>query len=177
MSEQTIGTVKLSKGRRITGRYKRSNRDAKVIKLSVDRCLVVPDRFGTPIPYAVGTRLDGAQAGMVMAMRADCFNPSTVDIADDDQFEPLTREGWYINPDADPMFGFFEHLEDAIDIELNLERGGKLADEFEVEALDIPALIEVADEPLEIVVDAETALMVLNLQATGEVPASEAGAA
>jgi len=151
------GKVTVTPGSVIEGRYKRANRDSKVVKLGVDKCLLVPDRFGTPVPYIAGTRLDGAQSGMVMALRADCFNPNEVAVTADPEYVAL-EDGYYINPGNDPMFGFLEHIDNEVDVELALERGGKPVQEFDCGSHDLPAnlILEVVEEEatLEEVVEA-----------------------
>ena len=167
-----IGTVKVLTGSKVVGRYKRSMREAITVKMSVDRTLVVPDQYGELHPYIAGTRLDGAHAGRIQALRADCLFPTQLEVSEDTDFVPLEREGWYVNPNNDPMFGFFEHLGDAIDIDEDLDRGAKPSADYEVKYLDVPIATQGGDEPLEIVVDADTALMILDAQVTAAVEAA-----
>jgi hypothetical protein len=151
VAEKDVGTVNVATGNIITGRYKRKQRTGKVISLAVDRCLKVADSFGTVHPYVAGTRMDDAQIGNVMALRADCFVPTTVVITEDPEYEAL-GDGYYVNPDAsDPMYGFFEQLLDDADIVEAKRRKILPAEEYEVDSLDV-LFIATEDE----VVEAET---------------------
>lgn len=140
-AQGTLGTVEVTAGMVITGRYKRQRRTGKVITMAVDRCLVVADSFGVEHPYVAGTRLGDSQAGVVMALRADCYIPTTIEVTTDPEYEPL-GDGYFVNPDAsDPMYGFFEHLDDEEDIAEAVRKGILPSQEYEIGKLDIPVIV------------------------------------
>lgn len=135
-----IGAVTVRPGVRVSGRYKRANRDAKLVEIEVDRTLVVPDRYGNQTPYLVGTRLDGTAVGMVMALRADCFFPD-VEAEEIGGYEAPDLSGYFVNMNVDPMFGFYEHIRDSETRAIALARGAKPAEDFEVDSLEMPAVV------------------------------------
>jgi len=144
-TEGTLGTVRVTAGTKVSGRYKRQRRTGKPMSIAVDRCLIVKDSFGNEHPYFAGTLLGDNQAGLVAALRADCFIASTLVVEEDPEYVPL-GDGYYVNPDAsDPMYGFFEHLEDPEDIAEAVRKGILPAENYETEKFDIPVVVATDD--------------------------------
>ena len=145
MANRVLDSVEVSAGMVVSGRYKRPNRDSVIVSLEVDRCLSVPNRFGTAVPYLAGTRKNGSQTGLVMALRADCFYPVGLDITVEDGFKPL-EGAYFVNPSIDPMFGFFEELEHEVDIVECIENGGIPAVDVTVPYHELPIVVDTDSE-------------------------------
>jgi hypothetical protein len=111
----------------LRGRYKRAGRPGSDVAIEVTGVADIPSRFG-PNAYVIGTRLDAAQAGNVVAMRLDCFNPETMTVKSAHGFKALAVENYLVTP-GNASFSFLELVEDAEDRKYGLTNGSKaLAD-------------------------------------------------
>lgn len=103
------------------GRYKRAGRPGSDVSIEVSGVADIPSRFG-PNAYVIGTRLDAAQAGNVVAMRLDCFNPETVKVREAKAFKAIDVEHYLVTP-GNASFAFLELVEDAEDRKYGLANG------------------------------------------------------
>jgi hypothetical protein len=96
--------------------------------------------------------------GLVAALRADCFYPTDLSVTDDPEYTPL-EGNYFVNPAFSPMFGFFEKLDQQVDIDACVASGGFPASKVEVKVLPIPIVTNgdaetTEDEETELVLEA-----------------------
>jgi len=107
-------------GKTVTGTYKRAGRPATAMALEVSAHVKMVNQFGREVPYLFGTRLDEGNAGAVVLVRADCFNPNTLEVGATKGFKAVDglKEGeWYVTPPTadSASFAFIERITDEAD--------------------------------------------------------------
>ena len=128
-------------GLKVTGRYKRGGRSSQDTSIVVDRCFQVPDGFGNDTPYVVGAYAAGPRTGTVTALRADCFDPRTLELVEIPDYTPLPTDGatWYLTQGSG-AFGFTERVPDE-DIGWAEAHGGVPLSRYECDSLPVPGII------------------------------------
>ena len=106
----------------LTGRYKRAGRPGSDVSIEVTGVADIPSRFGVNT-YVVGTRIDPAQAGNVVALRLDCFNPETMTVEPAKGFKAIEGLDQYLVTPGNASFAFLERVEDANDRKYGLANG------------------------------------------------------
>lgn len=109
-------------GKNVAGTYKRAGRPATNMALEVSAHVKMVNQFGREVPYLFGTRLDEGNAGAVVLVRADCFNPNTLEVSTAKNFkavEGLAEGEWYVTPPTadSASFAFIERITDPADRE------------------------------------------------------------
>ena len=116
-----LGNVQVKPGQRLTSRYRRGGRDARVIKLAVHAII----RFNQAT-MLIGTDLE---QGRVASVYAECFDPRAIEVSDGVEGDELDVSSFYITTGS-KAFSFLEQPADE-DREWATMLGGKPVSEFE----------------------------------------------
>jgi len=127
----------VTQGATVAGRYKRGTRPAVEVSMTVDRVFVVPDQFGNETPYVLGTYNTGPRTGTVAALRADCFDPRTLELGQEKDYKPLPTDGseWYLTTGSG-AFGFTERVSED-DIDWAVVQGGTPLSDYECNEISV----------------------------------------
>jgi hypothetical protein len=142
-----LSSIVVKAGDRLTGRYKRSNREATGVDLQVEAAIVYPSTRG-PAAMLIGTNLDvaGSFGGQRVGLRASCFDPrGLVHTAGFEQSD-IDPDAIYLTPGSD-AFAFVEEVkpEDRPWAEM---MGGKPITGFLVDSLQVAVVAEAEEEAI-----------------------------
>ena len=140
-----LATISVKAGDRLTGRYKRSNREANAVDLQVEATIVYSSARGATA-MVIGTNLDlaGIFGGQRVGLRASCFDPRGLVHTADFEKSDIDPDAVYLTPGSD-AFAFVEEVKPE-DREWAEMMGGKSISAFLVDSLKIAVVNEAPAE-------------------------------